>query len=117
MFERLFCKHNYKFYNTKVEYSFSNYYRYNDFQFVCTKCGKETSVSEIEIDDMFADLKSSYKKSLVLGGDAVKTSELTIPRHRNCDILYRSPVTTVMLDEYAKRGIDLKQIDKSTRRW
>lgn len=111
MFKRLFCKHTYEHYNTKVGYFFFSNRGYNVFQFVCTKCGKEVEVNQIEIDDAYSKYKSIYNKNCVLGKQTIKSSELSIPRHMNCGILYSSPATTLVLEEYAKRGIDLTQIN------
>ena len=110
MFKWLFCKHEYKFYNTKVEYPLFGTYGHNVFQFVCPKCGSEVNISETEIKDMLSDLQSDYRRSLALGGNPIEVSELTVPRHLNIDVLYSSPAVTIMLKYYKDKGIDLCQI-------
>lgn len=111
MFKRLFCKHTYKYYNTRVEYPIFGTYGYNVFQFVCPKCGKETEVSELDIDNAYSKFKSAYNKSRVLEESTINSSRLSIPRHMNIGICYCSPAATLLLNEYAERGIDLKEID------
>lgn len=112
MFKWLFCKHEYKFYNTKVEYPLFSTYGHNVFQFVCTKCGDEANISEIEIRDMLSELQSNYNKSLALGGKSVKYSNIVVERHNNINVLYSSPAVTLMLEYYKNKGIDLSQIDQ-----
>lgn len=111
MFKRLFCKHKYKYYNTRVEYPFYSSYGYNVFQFVCTKCGKETEVSQLDIDNAIQKTASIYNKSIVLGKEPIKSSRFSIHRHMNLGICYDSPAATLVLEEYLKHGIDLKELD------
>lgn len=115
MFKRLFCKHKYKYFNTKVVYPFASSWGYNAFQFVCPKCGKVVEVTETEIDDMYSKYKSKYNKNLALGEPPINSSGLTIPRHYGCGIRYESPATTLMLEEYSNRGIDLTEINRTMR--
>ena len=112
MFKWLFCEHEYKFYNTKVEYPLFSNYGYNVFQFVCTKCGDEVNISEIEIKDMLSELQSNYNKSLALGGKSIKSSNIVVQRHNDIDVVYSSPAVTLMLAYYKNKGIDLSQIDQ-----
>lgn len=112
MFKWLFCKHEYKFYNTKVDYPLFSTYGHNVFQFVCTKCGDEVNISEIEIRDTLSELQSNYNKSLALGGKSVKSSNIVVKRHSNIDVLYSSPAVTLMLEYYKNKGIDLSQINQ-----
>lgn len=111
MFRELFCKHTYKYYNTKVVYPHFSVYGYNSFQFVCTKCGKEVEVSELDIDNAYSNYKSSYKKGIVFGKDPIKSSKLSIRRHNNIGIRYESPAVTLILEDYAKQGINLMELD------
>ena len=111
LFKWLFCKHTYKYYNTRVEHFLFSSYGYNVFQFVCTKCGDVVEVSQIDIDDAYSKYKAIYNKSCVLGKEPIKSSELTITRHMDCNVCYSSPATTLLLEEYAERGIDLTQIN------
>ena len=111
MFKWLTCKHEYKFYNTKVEYPLFATCGHNVFQFVCPKCGNEVSVSETEIRDAVSEFKSDYNRSLVLGEKPIESSDITIRRHHNIDVLYSSPAVTLMLEYYKCKGIDLSQID------
>ena len=73
---------------------------------------KVVEVTESEIKDVYARYKSIYNKNLILGKDPVKTSSLSVPRHRNCNVLYESPITTFLLEDYSKRGINLTEISK-----
>lgn len=112
MFKRLFCKHKYKYYNTRVEYPAFGIYGYNVFQFVCTDCGKETEVSQLEIDNAINKAREIYNKAVVLGEEPIKSSKLSIRRHNNIGICYDSPATTLVLEAYLKnRRIDLMQLD------
>lgn len=105
--KKLFCKHNYKFYNTDKKYV--SYTPYNVFEFVCDKCGKEKRISDIEIMDVWSTLKSQYKKSLILGGEPIEESKCVIPSYP-MDKYYCGSVATLMIDEYLSRGIDLREI-------
>lgn len=116
MFKWLRCKHEYKFYNTKVEYPWGSIYGHNVFQFVCPRCRNEVSVSETEIKDMLSELNSDYNRSLVLGGKPVEPSNIVIKRHHNIDVLYSSPAVTLMFKYYKDKGIDLNQIDQQNKR-
>lgn len=107
---KLFCKHNYKFYNTQAEMPLFATRAINNFQYVCTKCGSVKSVDEWEISDMYETLKERYHRMLALGGEEVAKSRLTIPRHHNCDICYDGPVATLMIEKMLKKGIDLREI-------
>lgn len=114
MFKKIFklfepCEHTYKFYNTKTLYS-SIGTGYYEFQYVCTKCGCETSVNQWEIEDAKSKIQSEYNKSLVMGGSPVKSSEFIIPHYNFCDYCYLGPVATLILEKYASQGIDLTQI-------
>ena len=116
MFKWLTCKHEYKFYNTKVGYLPFSIYGHNVFQFVCPKCGTEVSVSETEIRDAVSAFESDYNRSLALGGKPVESSDIVIKRHKDCDILYSSPAVTLLLEHYRSKGIDLSQIDQQRRK-
>ena len=107
MLKKLFCKHNYKFYNTDKKCVL--YAPYNIFEFVCDKCGKEQRISDIEINDKWSTLKSKYKKSLVLGGEPLEESKCVIPSYP-MDRRYSGPVATLLIDEYLSKGIDLREI-------
>lgn len=117
MFKWLRCKHEYKFYNTKVEYPFGSIYEHNVFQFVCPRCGSEVNISETEIKDMLSELKSDYNRSLALGGKPVESSDIVIDRHNNINVVYSSPAVTLMLNYYKDKGIDLSQIDQRNKRY
>lgn len=112
MFKRLFCKHTYKYFNTRVVYPFASSWGYNSFQFVCPKCGKVVEITETEIDDMYSEYQSKYNKDLALGKPPINSSRLFVPRHFSYGRLYETPVTTLVLDEYSNRGIDLTEIYK-----
>lgn len=116
MFKWLRCKHEYKFYNTKVEYPLFSAFGHNVFQFVCPKCGSEFSVSETEIRDMVSEFKSDYNRSLALGEKPIESSNIVIDRHNNINVLYSSPAVTLMLKYYKDKGIDLSQIDQQNKR-
>lgn len=116
MFKKLSCEHSYQFYNTKIDYDFMGY-GYYSFEFVCPKCKKETSVSQREINDLWEKLKSEYKKSIILGGEQIEGTHFTIPHYQDCDHRYHSPVATLMLREYLKYGIDLRQISKNQSKY
>lgn len=116
MFKRLFCKHEYQFYNTKVEYPLFSSFGHNVFQFVCPKCEDEVNISETEIKDMLSELQSNYNKSLALGGQSVESSNIVVKRHNNIDVLYGSPAVTLMLEYYKGKGIDLSQIDQQNKK-
>ena len=111
MFKRLFCKHKYKYYNTRIQYQCFGNYGYNVFQFVCTKCGKETEVSQLDIDNAIQKTKSIYNKAVALGEEPIKSSRFCIPRHMDINICYDSPAATLVLKEYSKYGIDLKELN------
>lgn len=56
MFEftkRLFCEHEYKYFNITKKSRPSGVHRLYHFHFVCPKCGKEITVDEYEIDNTF----------------------------------------------------------------
>ena len=116
MFKWLFCKHEYQFYNTKVEYPLFSTWGHNVFQFVCTKCGDEVDITETEIRDMISELQSDYNKSLALGGQPVKSSNIVVDRHQDLNVLYSSPAVTLMLEYYKEKGIDLSQIDQQNKK-
>lgn len=116
MFKWLFCKHEYKFYNTKVEYPMFSNYGHNVFQFVCPKCGSEVNITETEIRDMLNDFTSDYNKSLALGGGLIKSSNIIVARHSDIDVLYSSPAVTILLEYYKEKGIDLSQIDQQNKK-
>ena len=116
VFKKLLCQHSYQFYNTKIDYDFMGY-GYYSFEFICPKCKKEISISQREIDDLWEKLKSEYKKSIVLGEEQVEGSKFTIPHYQDCDHLYHSSVATLMLREYLKYGIDLRQISNKRRNY
>lgn len=112
MFKRLFCKHKYKYYNTRVEYPAFGVYGYNVFQFVCTDCGKITEVNQLEIDDSINKAKEFYNRSIALGGERIKSSKFSIRRHNNIGVCYDSPAATLVIESYLNnRGIDLMQLD------
>ena len=113
MFKKLFCKHTFKYYNTKVGYPLFGMYGYNVFQFICPNCGAEAEISEWDIADEYSKLESKYNKNLALGGDSVKTSSFSHSRYMNCGITYESPVATLMIEEYLKQGVDLKQLERT----
>ena len=110
MFKKLLCKHTYKFYNKRVEYSTFGYCGYNVFQFICPNCGKEIEISEFDIEREYAALKSDYNKKLALGGTPIKVSSFSYDRHGRCRITHESPVATLMIEKYLKQGIDLRQL-------
>lgn len=110
MFKKLFCKHTYKYFNTRVSH-FNSSWGYNVFQFVCTKCGKVVEISQLDIDNAYSKYKSIYNKNRVLGKEPIKSSKLSIRRYMNIGIQYESPAMTLVLEEYAKRGIDLMELD------
>ena len=103
MFKWLFCKHEYKLYNTKVEYPLFSADGHNVFQFVCIKCGDEVNISEIEIRDMLSELQSNYNKSLALDGKSVKYSNIVVERHNDINVSYSSPAVTLMLEYYKNK--------------
>ena len=84
---------------------------YNSFQFVCTKCGKEIEVSELDLISEMRKAESSYNKAIALGEKPIKSSYLTIDRYNNISMGYYSPAATLVLEKYLKRGINLKEID------
>ena len=110
MFNKLFCKHQYKYYHTTEKCLPLGVYPYYVFQFVCTKCGKTTEVWENDIEAEHEKLESSYKKYIALGGEPVESQELLVPR-RGISTLYISSAATLLIDEYLKRGIDLRQLN------
>lgn len=111
MFKKLFCRHTYKYYNTRIVYPSFSSYGYNSFQFVCTKCGKEVEINELDIDNDYSKYKSFYKKGIILGKEPIKSSTLSISRHNNIGICYHSPAVTLLLEDYAKLGIDLTELN------
>ena len=111
MFKKLLCNHTYKYYNTRVEYATFSSYGYYVSQFICPNCQKEIEISEFDIKDEYSKLKSKYNKDLVLGGDSIKISSFSHPRHMSCGIRYESPVATLMIEKYLKQGIDLRQLN------
>ena len=113
MFKRLFCKHQYKYYNTVKKYLPFGIYRYNVLQFVCTECGKTTEVWVSDINMEYEELESSYRKHIALGGESIETKKLSIPCGSVSDIgtCYISPTVTLLVEKYLKRGIDLRQLN------
>lgn len=111
MFNKLFCKHMYKYYNLKLDYSFFYNGYYNVFQFICPKCGKKFEISEYDIEQEYYKLASDYNEKIALGGEPVEISSFSYPRHNNCGVLCESPVATLMIEKYLKHGIDLRQIE------
>ena len=111
MFKKLFCKHEYKYYNTKAIDSLLINYGYNVFQFVCPKCGRKAKVNQLDICDKISKYESIYNKAIVLGKEPIESSKLSIPRYMNIGICYESPAVTMVLEKYLKRGIDLLEID------
>ena len=109
IFESKICEHSYKFYNIGTLYD-SLGCGYYEYQFVCTKCGKEVNVTQREIADRYEELNKDYRKRLAMGGQPINSNEFSIPRYQNCDRCYWSPSATLLLEHYASRGIDLKQI-------
>ena len=107
---RLFCKHQYKYYNRKIVSDYSSYYV---FQFVCTKCGREFSISEIELQNKLEEYLESYNRHLALG-NVTKTpkSQLSFSRKGNFGVIYEGAYVTWLLEDYLKRGIDLTELSK-----
>ena len=111
MLKRLFCKHKYKYYNTKTSYAPFSFYGYNVFQFICPDCGKKAEIDEYEIKHEYSKLKSKYNKNIALGGSPVESSSFSHSRCGNCGICYESPVATLMIEKYLKKGIDLRELN------
>ena len=109
LFKSNICEHSYKFYNIGTLYD-SFGYGYYEYQFVCTKCGKEVNVTQREINDRYEEINKDYRKRLVMGGQPINSREFSIPRYQDCDICYWSPSATLLLEHYSSRGIDLRQI-------
>lgn len=116
MFKKLLCKHSYIFYNARIKYDFFGY-GYYSFEFICPKCKKEITINQREIDYSWEKSKSKYKKSVALGGEQIEDTYFTIPHYHDCDHRYHSPIATLMLREYLKHGVDLKQISKNQSKY
>lgn len=110
MFKRLFCKHKYKYYNTKVSYVPFSFCGYNVFQLVCPNCGKKINIDEYEIKHEYSKLKSYYNKNIALGGNHIESSSFSHSRCGDIGICYDSPIATLMIEKYLKKGIDLREL-------
>lgn len=86
-------------------------YGYYVFQFVCPNCKKEIEISEYDIRNEYDRLKEEYNRNLILGGNNVETSSFSHPRYLLCNIHYESPVATIMINKYLKKGIDLRELN------
>ena len=103
------CNHTYEYYNKKVKYPIGSMYGYYVFEFVCPKCKKTKSVSELDIRDEYDYLQSQYNKAVALGGEQVPSAEFTMP---SCTTprLFRGPAAALLLQKYLDKGIDLQDL-------
>lgn len=110
MLKKLLCNHKYKYYNKRIRYN-SGSFGYYVFQFVCLNCKKIFEISEYDIKDEYDRLKEEYNRNLILGGNSVETSSFSHPRNLLYNICYESPVATIMINKYLKKGVDLRELN------
>lgn len=110
MLKKLLCNHKYKYYNKRIRYG-SGSHGYYVFQFVCPNCKKVIEISEYDIKDEYDRLEEEYNRNLILGGNSVEESSFSHPRNLLCNMCYNSPVATIMINKYLKKGIDLRELN------
>lgn len=106
---KLFCKHQYKYFN--ITEKFDGYFYYV-FEFCCTKCGKVKRISEYEIQDVLNNAKSKYNKYIAMGSAKdLDDASLILPNsYYDSNLVYKGKYVSIVLEEYRKKGIDLKEI-------
>lgn len=118
IFKHLFCEHEYKYYET-VEYypSMLGIYPKYKFKFICTKCHKTIDIREEDVDQVFFEYRTDFKKAAACGDIIdVLPSYFKIPNYTPgfnsplCE--YSGPAATKTLEYYKKKGIDLLQISR-----
>ena len=118
IFKHLFCEHEYKYYET-VEYypSMLSLYPKYKFKFICTKCHKIIGIREEDVDQVFFEYRTDFKKAAACGDIVdVLPSYFEIPKYALglCNYVseYSGPAATKTLEYYKKKGIDLLQISR-----
>lgn len=118
IFKHLFCEHEYKYYET-VEYypSMLSLYPKYKFKFICTKCHKIIGIREDDVDQVFFEYRTDFKKAAACGDIIdVLPSCFKIPNYipgfNEFPCEYSGPAATKTLEYYKKKGIDLLQISR-----
>lgn len=99
---KLFCDHTYKYDFKEMSdiYGYKNYI----FNFHCTKCGKKEIV-------LFDDINKMYNKMRIRYGEYINLGiKLEIPQCADLIINYYGLPAAITINEFLKKGIDLKEI-------
>ena len=111
MLKRWFCKHNYKLY-TVDRIQVGNWTKIYRFRFICLKCNHEFTITENEFCDVYDVIRRQYDKERVLNNFIVESSTFTLPRCLDFGLHFESAATTLLLEKYKSKGIDLKEIEQ-----
>jgi hypothetical protein len=69
MLERLFCKHDYRYFHQSKYLAMFIHIWYKEYHFVCKKCGKATKLDECIIDQYSKKFAKKVAKEKVMGAD------------------------------------------------
>lgn len=108
--KRLFCKHEYVYYNkTEIERNGIMYFKY---YFVCNKCEKIKTITTRELMDQIEYFEVLYKKNEVLGKNRKGLEDIGIKFYKSTSFSYsrKGKYINMLLDSYRDIGIDLTEI-------
>lgn len=113
---KLFCKHEYAYYNTRRENSiFGSDYLYQPaiYYFVCKKCGKKKHVYQSTVEYDIEKERDRYKKLCTMNKEYEfsQSSELTIKPYIGISRLYQGNYVSKILSDYKELfNLDLRQL-------
>lgn len=108
---KLFCKHEYKYFNTReVFVSGTICFFVNKYDFVCKKCGKNITIDGDALSRLLEKEKGNMRKKQILNKDYVYSSKkILIPKYIGTYI-YEGKFVDCVLQKYKKYGIDLLEL-------